>query len=176
MNKNNLENCFGIVRRVDELGRVVIPKQIRNSLEIFAGNEIEFLKNSSGEIVLKKFQNLESIKQILCEILNCFGNENNLLFLFDTQKLLSVSKSKYNKYLYQKINFKLNKILNFTKLTNENIIDLFNEKFKSNGFVFQFIIPLKIFGDLCGYLIVFEKNDNEHMYLPLAKIVELYLR
>lgn len=45
----------GIVRRIDELGRVVIPKEIRRTLRIREGYPLEIYTNSVGEIILKKY-------------------------------------------------------------------------------------------------------------------------
>ena len=45
----------GIVRRIDELGRVVVPKELRKQLRIDEGDAIEIFTDANGEIVLKKF-------------------------------------------------------------------------------------------------------------------------
>lgn len=46
----------GIVRRIDDLGRVVIPKEIRRSLRIREGDPLELYTTHEGEIVFKKYQ------------------------------------------------------------------------------------------------------------------------
>ena len=45
----------GIVRRIDELGRVVIPKEIRRTLKIREGDPLEIFTDREGEIILKKY-------------------------------------------------------------------------------------------------------------------------
>lgn len=45
----------GIVRRMDDLGRVVIPKEIRRSMRIKEGDPLEIYTTRKGEIVLKKY-------------------------------------------------------------------------------------------------------------------------
>ncbi|MDX1806559.1 MAG: AbrB/MazE/SpoVT family DNA-binding domain-containing protein [Paenisporosarcina sp.] len=45
----------GIVRRIDDLGRVVIPKEIRNSFDIKEGEPLEIFTNENNQIVLKKY-------------------------------------------------------------------------------------------------------------------------
>ena len=45
----------GIVRRIDELGRVVIPKEIRRTLRIREGDPLEIYTDHDGEVVLKKY-------------------------------------------------------------------------------------------------------------------------
>ena len=48
----------GIVRRIDELGRVVIPKEIRRTLRIREGYPLEIYVGKDGEIILKKYSPL----------------------------------------------------------------------------------------------------------------------
>ena len=45
----------GIVRRIDDLGRVVIPKEIRRTLRIKEGTPLEIFTDKEGEIILKKY-------------------------------------------------------------------------------------------------------------------------
>ncbi|MCR5816639.1 MAG: AbrB/MazE/SpoVT family DNA-binding domain-containing protein [Ruminococcus sp.] len=45
----------GIVRRIDDLGRVVIPKEIRRTMRIREGDPLEIFTDSNGEVVLKKY-------------------------------------------------------------------------------------------------------------------------
>ena len=45
----------GIVRRIDDLGRVVIPKEIRRTLRIREGDPFEIYTDREGEVILKKY-------------------------------------------------------------------------------------------------------------------------
>lgn len=45
----------GIVRRIDDLGRVVVPKEIRRTLRIREGDPLEIFTDREGEIILKKY-------------------------------------------------------------------------------------------------------------------------
>ena len=47
----------GIVRRIDDLGRVVIPKEIRRTMRIREGDPLEIYTNSGGEVIFKKYMN-----------------------------------------------------------------------------------------------------------------------
>ena len=50
----------GIVRRIDDLGRVVIPKEIRRTLRIKEGTPLEIFTDREGEVILKKYSRSES--------------------------------------------------------------------------------------------------------------------
>ena len=54
----------GIVRRIDELGRVVIPKEIRRTLRIREGDALEIYTDREGGVILKKY----SLVGELCDL------------------------------------------------------------------------------------------------------------
>ena len=45
----------GIVRRIDDLGRVVMPKEIRRTMRIREGDPLEIYTNNDGEVIFKKY-------------------------------------------------------------------------------------------------------------------------
>lgn len=51
----------GIVRRIDDLGRVVVPKEIRRSYGINAGDPLEIFTDKEGYIIFKKYDPLPEI-------------------------------------------------------------------------------------------------------------------
>ena len=51
----------GIVRRIDELGRVVIPKEIRRTQRIHSGDALEIFTDGKGEVVFKKYSPLAEL-------------------------------------------------------------------------------------------------------------------
>lgn len=55
----------GIVRRVDELGRFVIPVELRKTLMIEVGDQLEVFTDTEGRIILTKYQHDKSIKDAL---------------------------------------------------------------------------------------------------------------
>ena len=68
----------GIVRRIDDLGRVVIPKEIRRTLRIREGDPLEIFTDREGEVILKKYSPIgelsafaEQYAKSLSRVLNC---------------------------------------------------------------------------------------------------------
>jgi AbrB family looped-hinge helix DNA binding protein len=60
----------GIVRRIDDLGRVVIPKEIRRTLRIREGDPLEIFTEKDGEVIFKKYSpmgELQSFATQICE-------------------------------------------------------------------------------------------------------------
>ncbi|MBR6969045.1 MAG: AbrB/MazE/SpoVT family DNA-binding domain-containing protein [Ruminococcus sp.] len=68
----------GIVRRIDDLGRVVIPKEIRRTMRIREGDPLEIYTNSEGEVIFKKYsavsemsENAGHVADIMHKIAGC---------------------------------------------------------------------------------------------------------
>ena len=51
----------GIVRRIDDLGRVVIPKEIRRTMRIREGDPLEIYTSNDGEVIFKKYSAINEI-------------------------------------------------------------------------------------------------------------------
>ena len=61
----------GIVRRIDDLGRVVIPKEIRRTLRLREGTPLEIFTDREGEIILKKYSPSRIVAMSFCEPRSC---------------------------------------------------------------------------------------------------------
>lgn len=58
----------GIVRRIDDLGRVVIPKEIRRTMRIREGDPLEIYTNSEGEVIFKKYSAISEMSENACNV------------------------------------------------------------------------------------------------------------
>ncbi len=61
----------GIVRRIDELGRVVIPKEIRRTQRIRRGDPLEIFTTGDGEVIFKKYSPWGSCRGWRCSTPRC---------------------------------------------------------------------------------------------------------
>lgn len=57
----------GIVRRIDDLGRVVVPKEIRRTLRIREGDPLEIFVAREGEVILKKYSPINELSEFADE-------------------------------------------------------------------------------------------------------------
>ena len=57
----------GIVRRIDDLGRVVIPKEIRRTLRIREGDPLEIYTDTDGEVIFKKYSPIGELSSITAQ-------------------------------------------------------------------------------------------------------------
>ena len=89
----------GIVRRIDELGRIVIPKEIRKSLRIKNGDNLEILVEGDN-ITLKKYSQIENATDMAAIYAESFYQvlKYNVI-ITDTDKVVAASGSLKKKYL-----------------------------------------------------------------------------
>lgn len=64
----------GIVRRIDELGRIVIPKEIRRTLRIREGDPLEIFTNHEGGVILKKYSPIGELGEMAKEYVESVAN------------------------------------------------------------------------------------------------------
>ena len=58
----------GIVRRIDDLGRVVIPKEIRRTLRIREGDPLEIYTDTDGQVIFKKYSPMGELSEFAVQI------------------------------------------------------------------------------------------------------------
>ena len=82
----------GVVRGIDDLGRIVIPKEIRKSLRIKEGETLEIYSGNKDEIILKKYSFIESIESFSKKICDAFYSSTKKdIIVTDTEKVISAS-------------------------------------------------------------------------------------
>lgn len=60
-------NVIGIIRTIDELGRVVIPKDIRRSLDLHENDKVDILATTNGDIILRKVVDNKPVNDVPTE-------------------------------------------------------------------------------------------------------------
>ncbi len=84
--------CTGIVRRIDDLGRVIIPRKIRNTMGIKEGDPLEIFTDNEGGVIFKKYK-LEGVCLLCNETTENEVNEK-LICKKCQQDVVNDSKSK----------------------------------------------------------------------------------
>ena len=82
----------GIVRRIDDLGRVVIPKEIRRTMRIREGDPLEIYTSRDGEVIFKKYSLLGGVEDFashLCETMS--RSTGSIYAVTDRDTILSVA-------------------------------------------------------------------------------------
>ena len=89
----------GIVRRIDDLGRVVIPKEIRRTLRIREGEPMEIFTGDEGEIFLKKHSPIRKLSEHAKELADSMAQATgNLVCIADQDRIVAASGSGRREY------------------------------------------------------------------------------
>ena len=82
----------GIVRRIDDLGRVVIPKEIRRTLRIREGDPLEIYTEHDGEVIFKKYSPMGDLQNFADQICDSIGkNTGAIAAVSDRDSIIALS-------------------------------------------------------------------------------------
>ena len=151
----------GVVRRIDELGRIVIPKEIRKTLRIHEGENVEIYIDDKENIVLRKYsvmKKLGDFAQSFTDSIYSFLKHN--IIITDTDHVIAVSGDLKKEYLNSSIS---DALLNSIR-RRENILEKHEKdlKIKSDEelectYVLNSIL---CHGDAVGLVIILSKIDK----------------
>ena len=174
--RNNFMKSTGVVRRVDDLGRIVIPKEIRRTLRIRDGEALEIFVDSEM-IALKKFSKMSDMIDLakdLVEIIN--NNINKTVLITDRDKFIAGAGSLKKKYVDRNISCFLENIMNDRRYIIETAkypIELLDNVKETLSYV---IHPIIMSGDVLGLvLVISDNNDISPMDEKLVNIIAQFL-
>ena len=151
---------MGVLRRIDELGRIVIPKGIRSRLKINEGDRVELILENDTELLLRKYSPMHEIKDNVKNMLIALEKELNIpVLLCNNEIFLASSSLKYEYYIEKPISSKLLSLLNERKnvgLVNHNLSNI-NEPLNC------MIYPLAKNSELIGGLIMIGINNVDDL-------------
>lgn len=166
----------GIVRRIDDLGRIVLPKEIRKNLKIKEGDMLEIYVQDNGIIMLEKYEPMDSLVKLAEQYVEVLSNliELNVCITTDSYVISSAGKSK-KEYLRKDLSEEVVDILNeriVWSSKNEPIISLFKNDDK-NKYVSQIIIPIIDEGDVIGSIIAFSTDSKINIKESDIQVIKL---
>ena len=90
----------GIVRRIDDLGRVVIPKEIRRTMRIRDGEPLEIFTNNEGEVVFKKYSPIGEVGVFTSQYAEAINKSSGIpVAICDKDNVIAVSGLSKKDYL-----------------------------------------------------------------------------
>ncbi|MBR1654196.1 MAG: stage V sporulation protein T [Clostridia bacterium] len=168
----------GVVRRIDDLGRVVIPKEIRKTLRIKEGDPLEIFTDKEGEIILKKYSPIGELSEFATEYAETLAKTTgHIACITDKDTVIAVSGGSKKEYLEQGISPELEQIMddkeNYTSKENNDIAIPItkneNNTKKNNS---QVVYPIIADGDVIGTVILLSKDENVKMSEVEQKVVQ----
>jgi len=102
----------GIVRRIDDLGRVVIPKEIRRTLRIREGDPLEIFTAADGEVIFKKYSPIGEFTQFAHQYTEVLNRATNMtVFISDRDRVISASGSMKRELIDRRISPELERLM-----------------------------------------------------------------
>lgn len=154
----------GIVRRIDDLGRVVIPKEIRRTLRIREGDPLEIFTDREGEIILKKYSPIGELGALaklyaesLAQTLGC------TVCVTDMDQVVAVSGSGRKELQDQYISKEAEKIIQERNqlLSRSDRPGFVRITAEMGDYADQAICPIICEGDVIGSVILLNKDEKK---------------
>lgn len=157
----------GIVRRIDDLGRVVVPKEIRRTLRIREGDPLEIFTDRQGEIILKKYSPIGELSQFAGQYAESLSlTTGNLVCITDRDHVVASAGGGKKEFDGKPISKQLEDLIesrenltaskedaSFIKITLDDAGD----------FTSQAIATIICQGDAIGSVIIYEKDENKKL-------------
>lgn len=166
----------GVVRRIDDLGRIVIPKEIRRNLRIREGDSLEIFTDGHSSITFRKYSPVESINDFIfqyVEALNASSKKD--IIITDTEKIVAVAGTLKKDLIGKKISLRLDDLMQkrtlqvFEKGEGLEIVDKFEYK---NSLVMK---PITVYGDVTGCVIILGDNRIDEVDKALVETSATFL-
>ena len=153
----------GIVRRIDDLGRVVIPKEIRRTLRIRESDPLEIFTDREGEIILKKYSPIGEMGDFARQYAEVLAQTTgNIICITDRDQVIAVAGGAKKDIFMKAISQQLEKLIDER---NSVIASRDEKKFVpiisgENEFQSQVISPIISEGDAIGSVIITTKENK----------------
>ncbi len=168
----------GVVRRIDDLGRVVIPKEIRKTLRIKEGDPLEIFTDKEGEIILKKYSPIGELTEFATGYAETLAKTTgHIACITDKDTVIAVSGGLKKEFLEKDISEELEKLMDYkenytSKENNDLAIPIIKNESKERRYNSQVVYPIISDGDVIGSVILLSKDNNTKMTEVEQKVVQ----
>lgn len=159
----------GIVRRIDDLGRVVIPKEIRRTLRIREGDPLEIFVDREGEVILKKYSPIGELGDFAKEYADSLHETTgHVSIIADRDVIIAVAGANKREFMGKPVGMAIEKSLeerttyimkeiDSPEDENMHIIENDDREYTVKS---QVIAPIITQGDPIGAVIILSKEAN----------------
>ncbi len=162
----------GIVRRIDDLGRVVIPKEIRRTMRIREGDPLEIYTEKDGEVIFKKYSPIGELGDFALNYAETLSKTTGKgTCITDRDSVIAVSGMPKKELMEKRLSRELENIMQ-EKSTfhskNDNKLSIIEGLDKYNAGV---VVPIVSEGDTIGS-VIFVLNEGEDVSEVESKLAE----
>lgn len=168
----------GIVRRIDDLGRVVIPKEIRRTLRIREGDPLEIFTDKEGEVILKKYSPIGELGDFATQYAESLHKTSgHITCIADRDTIIAVSGASKKEFLEKSLSSDVEKIIEekttlVVKSPEERTISIIADEAGDRKYSSQVVSPIISEGDPIGAVILLSIDPNARMGEVEAKLAQ----
>lgn len=165
----------GIVRRIDDLGRVVIPKEIRRTLRLREGTPLEIFTDREGEIILKKYSPMVELTAFASQYADAMAQSTGLMVcITDRDQVIAVSGGSRKEYLQKPVSRQLEALIGERQTVtagkdDRGFIKIISEE--PEGVTAQVIAPIICEGDAIGAVALLSREPRARFADAELKLV-----
>jgi len=157
----------GIVRRIDDLGRVVIPKEIRRTLRIREGDPLEIFTDREGEIILKKYSPIVELSEFAGQYAESLAQTTGMLVcITDRDHVIAASGNGKKDFEGKPISHQLECVIEDrnSMVASKEESEFVKVTLDDNGeYASQAISTIICEGDAIGSVILYNKDEKTKM-------------
>ena len=166
----------GIVRRMDELGRVVIPKELRRTMRIKEGEEIEVIQKDDT-LILKKYSAVSEMLDFQAEYASSiYRTTGYTAIITDTDKIVALSGDLCKRTIGSPIDERLQEVMELRRtetFSSREIKPFFD--YSVEGVKGQVVAPIMVRGDIMGAVILYSKKEPNETLIKTAETGAYFL-
>ncbi len=157
----------GIVRRIDDLGRVVVPKEIRKTLHIREGDPLEIFTDREGEIILKKYSPIGELGSFARQYAEALAHSTgHVVSITDRDNHIAVAGNGKRELMNKPVSKALDEAIEKRKMvtaagSERDYIPLTESE--SEHYSYQVICPIISEGDAIGAVVIVSKDEKNPM-------------
>ncbi|HHW10343.1 MAG TPA: AbrB/MazE/SpoVT family DNA-binding domain-containing protein [Firmicutes bacterium] len=148
----------GIVRRIDDLGRIVIPKEIRRTLRIRERDALEIFTDRDGEVILKKYSPIADLEDFAQEYADSlFESTGHVAVIADRDTYIAVAGVGKKNFIGRPVVDELSDLMEERRAWSSFSTD---RKLPVPGFedAHQIMVPIIHEGDVVGCVLLLSKD------------------
>ncbi len=164
----------GIVRRIDDLGRVVIPKEIRRTMRIREGDSLEIYTDKDGEVIFKKYSPMGELADFAVALCDTMGKTTgHTVAICDRDTIIATNGSARRELLEKRISDDLEDILEARSIYRKGEKDakILAAEDNDNYFV-SIASPILAEGDVSGCVMFLANSEDAQMGDAECKILQ----
>lgn len=164
----------GIVRRVDDLGRIVIPKEIRRTLKIREGDPLEIYTEKDGGVIFRKYSPMGDLQDFAAQICDSIGaNTGRIAAVADRDSIIALAGAPKRELVDKPNSQELEKLMeqrkNYRYMPGENLI---RASEGSDKYHLGVAAPILSQGDLMGCVMMLLGEDATPLQESDQKLVQ----